>query len=295
MEMHQIRYFLAVCEWLNFTHAADECHVAQPSLSRAVRKLEEELGGDLFRRERSQTHLTDLGRKMMPLLQRAYDSALEAKEQAAKYRSTESVPLRVGLSETVPIELVLPSISELERVLPGLELHIVRTDAEAILDALKAGDIELGIAAAHPGTDWDRLDRWRLFEEGFVLLASPDRFGAHAALGAVAELSFINRPYCENRTAMEAALARLGHRLMNRHEASSEEDVAALVNGHLGVALMPESAARLSGCSVTAIDGLEVTRTVEVYGVFGRQRSVAASNLIKLLRAADWTAEPDTP
>ena len=53
MEMHQIRYFLCVAKTLNFTHAADECHVAQPSLSRAVKKLEEELGGDLFRRERS--------------------------------------------------------------------------------------------------------------------------------------------------------------------------------------------------------------------------------------------------
>ena len=52
MEMHQIRYFLSVAKTLNFTQAADECHVAQPSLSRAILKLEEELGGDLFRRER---------------------------------------------------------------------------------------------------------------------------------------------------------------------------------------------------------------------------------------------------
>ena len=55
MEMHQIRYFLAVARTLNFTQAADECNVSQPSLSRAVIKLEEELGGDLFRRERSLT------------------------------------------------------------------------------------------------------------------------------------------------------------------------------------------------------------------------------------------------
>ncbi len=52
MEMHQVRYFLAVAETLNFTRAAEQCHVAQPSLSRAVHKLEAELGGDLFRRVR---------------------------------------------------------------------------------------------------------------------------------------------------------------------------------------------------------------------------------------------------
>ena len=54
MEMHQVRYFLAVARTLNFTRAAEECNVAQPSLTRAIRQLEEELGGDLFRRDRLQ-------------------------------------------------------------------------------------------------------------------------------------------------------------------------------------------------------------------------------------------------
>ena len=52
MEMHQVRYFLAVTRTLNFTRAADECNVTQPSLTRAIKQLEGELGGDLFRRER---------------------------------------------------------------------------------------------------------------------------------------------------------------------------------------------------------------------------------------------------
>jgi DMSO/TMAO reductase YedYZ molybdopterin-dependent catalytic subunit len=54
MEMHQVRYFLAVARLLHFTRAADECHVTQPSLTRAIKQLEDELGGDLFRRERPQ-------------------------------------------------------------------------------------------------------------------------------------------------------------------------------------------------------------------------------------------------
>jgi DNA-binding transcriptional LysR family regulator len=63
MEMHQIRYFLSVAETLYLTRAAEACHVAQPSLSRAVRRVEEELGDDLFRRERNRIYLTDLGRE----------------------------------------------------------------------------------------------------------------------------------------------------------------------------------------------------------------------------------------
>ena len=57
MEMHQVRYFLAVAEELNFTRASERCNVTQPSLSRAIKLLEEELGGLLFHRERDSTRL----------------------------------------------------------------------------------------------------------------------------------------------------------------------------------------------------------------------------------------------
>ena len=91
MEMHQIRYFLAAARTLNFTQAAEECHVAQPSLSQAIKKLEEELGGLLFRRERALTHLTDLGRMVLPLLSQCYDSALAAKELAVSIRRGSAI------------------------------------------------------------------------------------------------------------------------------------------------------------------------------------------------------------
>src|SRR5258708_12142067 len=73
MEMHQVRYFLAVARVLNFTRAADECNVTQPSLTRAIKQLEAELGGDLFRRERPAAQLTDLGLPIHPLLNHRSD------------------------------------------------------------------------------------------------------------------------------------------------------------------------------------------------------------------------------
>src|SRR4029079_17272035 len=69
MDMHHIRYFLAVCETLNFTRAAEKCNVTQPALSRAIQQLENEVGGLLFRRERSLTHITDLGALLRPRMQ----------------------------------------------------------------------------------------------------------------------------------------------------------------------------------------------------------------------------------
>ena len=63
MEMHQVRYFLAVARTTNFTRAAEECNVAQPSLTRAIKLLEGELGGDLFRRERPAASGARCGRR----------------------------------------------------------------------------------------------------------------------------------------------------------------------------------------------------------------------------------------
>ena len=87
MEMHQVRYFLAVARTLNFTRAAEECNVAQPSLTRAIKLLEGELGGDLFRRERPRAMLTPLGERMYPLLKQCYDSAQSARALATIGRS----------------------------------------------------------------------------------------------------------------------------------------------------------------------------------------------------------------
>lgn len=66
MQMHQIRYFRAMCEELNFTRAAARCNVSQPSLTRAIANLENEFGGLLFNRERANTHLTELARVVKP-------------------------------------------------------------------------------------------------------------------------------------------------------------------------------------------------------------------------------------
>ncbi|MFH3972590.1 LysR family transcriptional regulator, partial [Acinetobacter baumannii] len=73
MEMNQIRYFLAVCEHRNFTHAASASNVSQPSLTTAIKKLEDELGGELFVRDRAGCRLTALGKLMQPRLRKSHD------------------------------------------------------------------------------------------------------------------------------------------------------------------------------------------------------------------------------
>ena len=93
MELHQARYFLALCEEKNFTRAAKRCGVAQPSLSNAIRRLERELGGPLFHRNRENCPLTELGRAVWPHLARLDQCARDARSHAAQFSAASQVPV----------------------------------------------------------------------------------------------------------------------------------------------------------------------------------------------------------
>ena len=100
MEMHQVRYFLALSEEQNFTRAAKRCGVSQPSLTNAIKRLEAELGGSLFRRSRTNTRLTDLGIIVRPDLVQIDRSTTEAKRKARKFSAVPSVSHQPGIMET---------------------------------------------------------------------------------------------------------------------------------------------------------------------------------------------------
>ena len=150
MEMHQVRYFLAVARTLNFTRAAEECNVAQPSLTRAIKQLEGELGGDLFRRERPQAIMTDLGQRMFPLLKQCYDSAVHARTLAASIKEGDVGSLKLAVSNTIELDLLLPHLTELRKLFKDLQVRILRGSAPEIVEMLKRGDAEIAVAAAIP-------------------------------------------------------------------------------------------------------------------------------------------------
>src|SRR5215470_6023723 len=170
MEMHQVRYFLAVARTLNFTRAADECNVTQPSLTRAIKQLEAELGGDLFRRERP-TQLTELGQRMHPLLRQCYDAAVGARSLASSFRSGEIGALRIALTHSVDLSLLIPFLKQVKRQFNRLEFRFLRGSSQEVAEILKKGQAELGIAA-ELDEEWERLDTWPLFTEDFRLVLS---------------------------------------------------------------------------------------------------------------------------
>ena len=291
MEMHQVRYFLAVARALNFTRAAEECHVAQPSLTRAIRQLEGELGGDLFRRERPQAQLTELGQRMLPLLKQCHDSAVSARSLASAIKKGEVGSLRLAVAQTIDPALVTPHVVELGKLFQGLELKILRGNGEEVLGYLKQGDVELGIAA-EIGDEWERLDSWPLFTEDFHLLVhSMHAFAARPTISVddLRQERLMVRTYGDTTDKLLDLLRARDFDVTRFHEVSADGDLLSLLEAGVGVALTPRSTQNPATLARIAVEDLELKRTVSLYGVAGRQRTAVAAAMMKMLRAYDWS------
>jgi DNA-binding transcriptional LysR family regulator len=290
MEMHQVRYFLAVAQLFNFTRAAEECNVTQPSLTRAIKQLEAELGGDLFRRERPAAQLTELGQRMHPLLKQCYEAAAGARSLASSFKSGEIGALRIALAHSIDLALLIPHLNQIKRQFNRLEFRFLRGSGREMGELLKKGEAELGIAAEIDEA-WERLDVWPLFTEDFELVVSKGHRLADSAIVEFDDLrseQLLSRNYCEHARRVSASLREHGVDFDHSHEVSSERDLIELVEADIGIAMMPHTSPVPASLKRTAVAGLDARRTVNLYGVAGRQRTAVASAVMRMLRGADW-------
>lgn len=290
MEMHQVRYFLAVARTSNFTRAAEECNVAQPSLTRAIKLLEGEFGGDLFRRERPAVMLTPLGEKMYPLLKQCYDSAQSARALAMMINEGQIGTLKLAVSSSIELSLILPHVNALRDHFREVELKILRGTASQLVELLKSGEVELAVAAS-VDLGWDRLDNWKLYEEPFELVFSRSHRLADKEQIEVEDLRperFLVRTHCESRADVTERLQLKGLVIDQRHEVSSDQDLISLLEMQVGVSVLPQTVSAPQSVLRTALKDVELRRSVCLYGVAGRQRSPVAGTFMKMLRAAVW-------
>lgn len=287
--MHQVRYFLAVARTLNFTRAAEESNVTQPSLTRAIQKLEEEFGGLLFRRERSLTHLTELGRMMLPFLERAFEAAQAAKQLAKGVGKASVAPLSLGIAANLHGSHLDDAIAEVGAGLPGFQLRIKAGDQAVLLDELLKGEVDMVIVAASR-TVHDRVDALVLFEQAYAVavrddhelatLEAPDLSALHEAKW-IAVPGDLHDEFIAHCTAAEIAPDL-------SHSASTHDDAARMVRAGLGCALLVHDDTMPPGIAAIVFAGLDLKRQVVLATVSGRQRSVAMDALIRAARARSW-------
>ena len=285
--MHQVRYFLAVVRSLNFTRAAAELRVAQPSLTRAILKLESELQGPLFRRERSNTHLTELGRMMVPLLEAALAAAETAKSQARRLKLQDIGSLTLGVCSEIDPDAPIAFLQEVASKLFHLDVS-VEVDAAATIERnLVAGQLDAAILAPLDDTN-ERFDICPIREDALVVVfASGHRFEALRVvpLDALDSEPLIARCNCRFEEALASLLEKRGLRRLVRHRSNDPRWTAAFVRSGLASAVMPEGMAMATGLPFRTLEGVPFRFRTVLATVAGRRHSVALSALIRTIEA----------
>ncbi len=290
MDLTQIRYFLALAQTLNFTRAAEACHVTQPALTKSIQRLEEELGGPLLLRERSLTQLTPLGQAMLPLLEQCFAAAERAKEHASGMKRQASSPLRVGLAADVPMPPFLPVFGELAARLPGFELSLEGAGSAVLCEALLQGTLDAAVVTEGAVLS-DRLNRWPLFRDVAVLMLPPGHAldtGEAVPLSALDGTAVIcGTADCRMARLLEQAQKAHGTRPSQRHRVDAPGRAADLVRAGLGIALSTERTAVPGGVHKRRVEG-QAAHDVLLVAVAGRPFTRAAHAFIKLARAREW-------
>jgi DNA-binding transcriptional LysR family regulator len=292
MELRQVRYFLAVASTLNFTRAAEHCNVTQPALTRGVQKLEQELGGQLIYRERQLTQLTDLGKEVLPMLERTLASAKAVRTRAQEFRRKEVASLKIGLAPSISVSLVLDPIAEIAKFVPGLHVELCEGATEELVDLLLKGEIN----AAVVGEVQDmpaRIDNWSLFEERYVAVLAHTHQLANRPSICIEDLRetvLLERTGCDvapkiQRSCFPEGPPHQGH--CSSHDLHLQHMAAA----GFGVILAPEHMPCLPTLKTIPIEGDPVWREVRLLVVQGRRYSPALDAFVKVARHRDWSVE----
>ena len=147
MQLHQIRYFLAVCELLNFTKAADHCNVTQPSLTRAIQNLEQELGGLLFIRGGAGTTLTPFGESIRQELAQVQSHANSARAMAEGWMKGTKGTLRIGVSTAAGPMGIAQFLGAFQTCHKGMMLTVSEGTVDELLPRVDRSDIDAALVA----------------------------------------------------------------------------------------------------------------------------------------------------
>ena len=240
--MNQIRYFLAVCEYRNFTHAAQASNVSQPSLTAAIKKLEDELGGLLFLRDRAGCRLTSLGKLVLPYLKNVQQEALDAKAEAVRHTNLDRVPISIGITETVGQTIVADAIERFRKKLPKADIELIINSQQALLYGLRDGSFDIAISSTEPNSELYKSDV--LYNEGYwVVVSKKHKFSQHTVitLDMLANTYMLDRLNCEMRDILHAACANKGHTLYAAYRSNRIDWLLELARKGSGALILPKS------------------------------------------------------
>lgn len=245
MEMHQLRYAVAVARSGNFSRAAEQCHVAQPSLSQQIMKLEEELGERLFDRTKREARLTPHGEIFLQRAIRILEEVDAAKREAENAKHLSSGTVTVGVIPTIAPYLLPGVTAAFMKRFPGVEVVIHEETTTRLLKLLHGYEVDFALLSAP--FDLSRLEVRKLLTEELLIALPPGH-------PLTRKRSLVPRDLGEERLIVMQQEHCLGDQVLGfctrddlrpriSFRSAQLETLQSLVHAGMGISLVPSMAA----------------------------------------------------
>lgn len=286
MEVHQLRYFCAVARHGTFTRASQVEHVAQPSLSQQILKLEAELGARLFDRLPRSAKLTVFGKAFLPKAERILRELGEAKSELRDMSGNEKGQVVVGIIPTIAAYLLPRLLNGFTSRHPLVSLKIVEDITPVLLQGLAESTIDVGIAALPIHGEFASE---ALFEEKFYAVLPEEHRRASSDSISLTELN--REPFLllkEGHCFRDSLIAACNKAKMSPNvvfESGQFATILAMVSAGMGVSAVPAMAVQpQGGCKFVPISGKHSTRKVGIVTSRHHYQSRAQRLLMQQMR-----------
>lgn len=255
MTLTELKYIVAVARERHFGRAADACYVSQPTLSVAIRKLEDELGITLFERGGNEITVTPIGERVIAQAQRVLEETANLREIARQGHDPLAGPLRVGVIYTIGPYLLPRLVPSQIKITPQMPLILQENFTSRLLELLRQGEIDCAIMALpFPDTG---LEIHPLYDEPFVVAVPrkhpwADRQSISAAELKTETMLLLGTGHCFRDQVLEVCpeLARFSassEGIQRSFEGSSLETIRHMVAAGIGITVLPVSSLPTSG------------------------------------------------
>jgi LysR family hydrogen peroxide-inducible transcriptional activator len=290
MDFNQVRYFLALADTLNFTRAAERCYVTQPALTQGIKRLENELGGELIRRDGRYTELTDLGRALRSHFEQINRTRHLVRMTAKAVISGDIAELNIGVMCTIGPRVLAGMLDAFQMSHPMTSIVLHDVAPPAIENLLLTGGLDAVFCARH-GSAHSRLRYIELFEEPMVVaFPAGHEFSDYegVTLMDIVKQRYVERLHCEFREET--------HEFSREHELdldvafkSEREDwIQSLIRDGVGVSMIPKYSLLQPELDHRPIVDPPLTRKVELAIVDDADASPALNRLIEEATFYDW-------
>lgn len=290
MKLKHMRYFLALADELNFTRAGNRLGISPSDLANAIAQLGDDIGGELLSRDDKEIRLTVLGQRMRAEFDAIVANADKAVLFAHSLTQKERPRFSVGISNTLgphPLSRLWKAFTEEE---PSTQLLLYETMTTDLPALVLSGSLDCGVCSDCTTVN-PKLNVITLCNERLLLACAKSHPFAELDVVPVERLStepYLDRLNCEFRECVTQSLTERGVLMTPRIQTDKEEWIQRLIAFGLGVAFLPEFAARSDDIVIKPVQGIDLTRKVQFISVKTSAPSKSVITLERLATNVDW-------